>query len=57
MSYFHQFKTFISQKLYVCHYLMSMDNFFSPIFNIDDQNTKFVFASKITQAVYLNPNL
>ena len=30
---------------------------FLPIFNIDDQNTKYVFASKDTQAVYLNPNL
>lgn len=33
------------------------DNFFQPIFNIDDQNNKYVFASKDTQAVYLNPNL
>ena len=27
------------------------------MFDIDDQNTKYVFASKGTWIVYLNPNL
>ena len=39
------------------HYLMSRRKQKSTHVTIDDLNTKYVFASKGTLAVYLNPNL
>ena len=56
MSYFHQFNTFQIRNFMLVIILCRGTTFFH-IFNIDDQNTKYVFASKNTLAVYLNPNV